>query len=138
MKFTQQSTFNMDFSYRLYDEIDRDYLYTLSRTNRLAITCESACGIPIGCVVLARRMNRLRICLFIVHPEYRQLGIGKKLMRVIINILNDDCNDATELYAIVPYAVDTAEYQAFLYNSGFRLTNVLPNGKGIMTYGRTI
>lgn len=90
-------------------------------TNRFWI-CEHGDRI-IGCIALMNRGDAAQLRYFLILPEYRRIGLGKKLMQLFMDFLKQ-CNYKKSFLL----TTDELDAAANLYTRfGFKLTEEIPS-----------
>lgn len=142
MEFTYQikSAKNMNIHDKLFrDYPDPTYLVKIRKLNRPLIELRTKIGQDLAAIAVLNRVNKhLKLCLIIVHPMFKTMKLGYNIIKLIINMFNDDFNDADILYTVCPNQFNTDNYQKLLIKSGFQLSTIKANGDLVYTYAKSV
>lgn len=118
---------------------DTTYLVKLRKLNRPIIYFKDIyLDRTIGIAVLDRHGRHQKICLVIVHPEFKQHGLGTQIIKFIQGMFTDDFNDLDVLYTVCPHQFNTDNYQKLLIKNGFQPVTIKSNGDIIYSYAKPV
>lgn len=117
---------------------DTTYLVKLTKLNRPCIQVYDVDKKLIGILILKKNKRSIKICLLLVHSRYRTSGLGNSLIRLTINALYSDFNDADVLYTVCPHQFKTDAYQDLLIHNNFILSTIRANGDLVYSYAKSI
>lgn len=139
LNYSIKSTKNIDFTDSLFEDyLDQEYLKKLHKVNRPVIAVTTKEGILVGCAILCHKRSAIKINLLIVHKLFRHTGLGKSLLKVIVNFVDDTFCEATTCYTVCPEFMDTTDFQTILLKQGFLLTTIKANGDTVFTYATSV
>ena len=115
---------------------DKSLIKKLNKLNMHCIIAQHNNECYIGCIVFCRKQRAIKINLLYTHPGFRNQGIAKSLLKLVLNFINDDFSDYDVVYSVVNPANEI--YQELLTKSGFQIQTVKANGELVFTYGKSI
>lgn len=131
------SSKNLDSDYSMFDDLkDKSLIKKLNKLNRPCIVAQHNNECYIGCIVFCRKQRAIKINLLYTHPGFRNQGIAKSLLKLVLNFINDDFSDYDVVYSVAN--PDNEIYQELLTKSGFQIQTVKANGELVFTYGKSI
>lgn len=137
-KYELTSTRNLKLTDNIFKSYpDHTYLTKLTKLNRPAIKVYDE-GKLVGYAVMSKRNRAMKLCLLIVHSNYKRLKLGTKILKIILTIFKDEFNDVDTLYTVCPKQFNTDAYQSLLIKNGFQITTVKANGEIVYSYAKSI
>lgn len=135
-----KSTKNMDIRNELFKNYpDPTYLVKIRKLNRPLIEVRFKLSNELAAIAVLNKFGRhLKLCLIIVHKEYKNRNLGNSIIKVIKDMFLNDFNDVDILYTVCPHQFNTDTYQKLLIKNGFQVTTIKANGDIVYTYAKSI
>lgn len=135
-----KSTKNLDIHNEIFKSYpDPTYLVKIRKLNRPLIEIKSKDTDKILALAVLNKFERhVKICLILKHPSYKLYSFGNKLIKIILDMFNDEFMDADTLYTVCPHQFNTEKYQNLLIKNNFQLSTIKANGDLVYTYAKSI
>lgn len=121
--YKKEYNYGIEFEKYVNEGIDEFIEHFNHGTNRVWI-CEDNKRI-IGCLFFVDRNDSAQLRYFLIHPEYRRSGLGKKLMKLFMKYYNENNYKSCYLWTTNEQTKASELYKKF----GFRLAEEKESNK---------